>query len=44
MARLFKVLLVLVVLGFLGLTGYAYLGDLAPERVEVIQPVTLDAQ
>lgn len=42
MGRLFKVLLVLLVLGFLALTGYAYLGDLSPERTEVRQPVTLD--
>ena len=43
MGRLFKALLVILVLGFLGLTGYAYFGDLAPERVEVTEPVTLDA-
>lgn len=29
--RAFKVILLLVVLGFAGLVGYAYLGDLTPE-------------
>ena len=40
--RLFKALLVLVVLGFIGLTGYAYLGDLSPESSEISTPVLLD--
>lgn len=44
MGRLFKTLLVLLVLGFLGLVGYAYLGDLSPDRVEVNEPVTLDVE
>jgi hypothetical protein len=34
---------VLVVLGFIGLTGYAYLGDLAPKQAEVKKPVVLNA-
>ncbi|MDP2084220.1 MAG: hypothetical protein Q8K20_03405 [Gemmobacter sp.] len=29
--RAFKAILLLVVLGFAGLVGYAYLGDLTPE-------------
>jgi hypothetical protein len=44
MGRLFKVLLVLLVMAFVALAGFAYLGDLAPERVEVQEPVTLDAR
>jgi hypothetical protein len=41
--RLVKVVLVLVMLGFIGLSGYAYLGDLSPVQQPVTQPVTLDA-
>ena len=40
--RIFKVLLFLLVLGFIGLTGYAYLGDLSPEQSEMREPVTLN--
>ncbi|MDP4031619.1 MAG: hypothetical protein Q8P60_01985 [Pseudorhodobacter sp.] len=43
MGRIIKLLLGLAVLGFLGLTGYAYLGNLAPTQTQVTQPVTLDA-
>lgn len=43
MARLIKVVVVLVALGFIGLTGYAYFGDLTPARQDTRQPVTLDA-
>jgi len=43
MVRLIKVVLVLVILGFAGLTGYAYLADLAPEPRAMTQPVTLNA-
>lgn len=42
LSRIFKVLLFLLVLGFIGLTGYAYLGDLSPDQSEVRTPVTLD--
>jgi hypothetical protein len=42
MWRLIKVVLVLVVLGFAGLVGYAYLAVLAPESVEVKVPVILN--
>lgn len=41
--RLIKLVLILAVLGFIGLSGYAYLGDLSPEQRAVTQPVTLDA-
>lgn len=43
MGRIFKALLVLVVLGFIGLIGYAYLADLRPPQAEVKLPVTLNA-
>ena len=44
MGRLIKALLVLAVLGFAGLVGYAYLADLAPDSAEVKVPVTLHAE
>lgn len=40
--RIFIVLLFLVLLGFVGLTGYAYLGDLSPEQTEQRESITLD--
>lgn len=43
MGRIIKVVVVLVTLGFLGLTGYAYVGDLRPVQGEVRVPVVLDA-
>lgn len=43
MARLIKLVLGLLVLGFLGLTGYAYLADLSPATTQIKQPVTLHA-
>ncbi len=43
MGRLIKALLLLVVLGFLALVGYAYYpGNLVPQPVEVRVPVTLN--
>jgi hypothetical protein len=42
MWRLIKALVFLVLLGFLALTGYAYLGEYAPEPRDVTRPVTLD--
>lgn len=42
MGRLIKVLVVLAVLGFIGLTGYAYLADLSPTASEVKVPVSLN--
>ena len=41
--RLIKVLLTLAILGFAGLAGYAYLGNLSPTQTEVRQPVILNA-
>jgi hypothetical protein len=43
MIRLIKVLFALLVLGFLGLVAFAYLGDMAPVQTDVTQPVTLNA-
>lgn len=43
MGRLFKVFLFLLMIGFVGLVGYAYLGDLSPEQSEVSEPVELNA-
>ncbi len=40
---LFKILFLLLVLGGIGLVGFAYLGDLTPTRDEIRQPVDLDA-
>lgn len=44
MFRILKLLIFLALLGFVGLTGYAYLGDLSPEQSEVNHPVTLDVE
>lgn len=41
--KLIKLLLFLAVVGFAGLVGYAYLGDLTPDRNEERIPVTLNA-
>ncbi len=43
MWRIIKALVLLVILGFIGLTVYAYLGDLSPVQGEVTKPVVLDA-
>jgi hypothetical protein len=43
MGRIIKFLIILMILGFIGLTVYAYLGDLAPVQGEVTKPVVLDA-
>lgn len=44
MVRLIKLVVVVAALGFAGLTGYAYLGDLTPAATEVKQPVVLHAE
>jgi len=44
MGRLLKVVVFLLILGFASLVGYAYIGDLSPDVIEVNQPVTLDAE
>ncbi|KIN65216.1 hypothetical protein Z946_4116 [Sulfitobacter noctilucicola] len=47
MGRLLKALIFLLVVGFVGLVGYAYVGpffgaEFAPAQVEMRQPVTLE--
>ncbi|MAQ83719.1 hypothetical protein [Psychromarinibacter halotolerans] len=42
MKILFKLILILVVLGAIGLAGYAYLGDMSPTQEDISQPVILD--
>lgn len=49
MSRLIRLLLYLVVLGFVGLVAYAYVGEyfganFSPPQTETRVPVTLDAQ
>ena len=41
--RLLKVVIILGIVGFAVLTGYAYLADLSPDQTEITVPVTLDA-
>jgi hypothetical protein len=43
MGRIFKALVILLILGFAGLTVFAYLGDLSPVQSEVKKPVVLNA-
>lgn len=43
MGRILKALVLLVILGFIGLTVFAYLGDLTPGQQDVTKPVVLDA-
>jgi hypothetical protein len=43
MGRIIKVLMVLVIFGFVGLTAYAYLADLRPPQSPVTTPVVLNA-
>lgn len=41
MLRILKYLILLALLGLLALTGYAFLGDLSPQRQPVEVPLTL---
>ncbi len=43
LGRVLKLVVVLVVLGLVGLSGYAFLGDLSPETAPQSLTVTLDA-
>lgn len=43
MGRLIKAVLMLAVVGFAALVGYAYLADLSPAAMDVKLPVTLNA-
>ncbi|RUS59076.1 hypothetical protein EGN72_13980 [Pseudorhodobacter sp. E13] len=42
MKLIVKGIAILVVLGAIGLTGFAYLGDLSPMQTDVTKPVVLD--
>ncbi|WP_299282075.1 hypothetical protein [uncultured Tateyamaria sp.] len=49
MGRLFKLLIFLLIIGFIGLVCYAYVGEyfganFSPEQTEIRLPVTLDAE
>jgi hypothetical protein len=49
LGKLFKLLFILVIIGFIGLVGFAYVGpelgiDFAPETQEIHMPVTLQGQ
>jgi len=44
MGHIFRGILYLVILGGIGLIGFAYLGDLTPEREEIRVPVTLNGK
>jgi len=44
MGRVIRALVFLMVLALIGLAGYAYFGNLAPEQRAVTLPVVLDAQ
>ena len=41
MGRLWKLLLILLVLGLIAFVGFAYLGDLTPSQEDVSEPVEL---
>ena len=43
MGRIIKLLVWLLVIGFVGLAGYAYFGDLDPVQAPVSTPVVLNA-
>ena len=49
MGKLIKFLLFLIIIGFIGLVGYAYVGpffgaDFAPAQVEIREPVTIEGE
>lgn len=44
MVRLLKALFFFLILGFIGLVGFAYLGDLAPSQTQVDQSLSLDVR
>lgn len=43
MGRIIKALILMIVLGFVGISIYAYVGDLTPVQSEVTKPVVLNA-
>jgi len=38
-----KIVAILVILALFGLLAFAYLGDLSPRQVDILEPVTIDA-
>ncbi|MGB5068770.1 MAG: hypothetical protein WBO29_15540 [Albidovulum sp.] len=42
MVRILKLMLFLFVMGFVALAGFAYLGEMVPQRTDVSQPVELN--
>ncbi|MGR3289686.1 MAG: hypothetical protein ACU0C9_00610 [Paracoccaceae bacterium] len=42
--KLFKLVLFLIVVAFVGLIVFAYIGDLSPLQTDARQPVTLDVE
>ncbi len=43
MGRIVKLIFLLGIVGFAGLSGYAYLADLSPATSEITVPVVLNA-
>jgi len=43
MVRLLKILVIIIILGGVAVVGYAYLGDLSPDRQDITKPVDLNA-
>lgn len=43
MGRIVKALIFLILVGIIGISIYAYLGDLTPVQREVVKPVVLNA-
>lgn len=42
MLRILKLVVFLVVVGFIGLAGFAFLGDLSPNQGEVVKQVDVN--
>lgn len=42
MRYIFRLVLILVILGGLAVTGYTFVGDLSPQRAPVETPITLE--
>ncbi len=42
MLTILKFIAILLVLGAIGVVGYAYLGDMSPDQRDITAPVTLD--
>ncbi|MGV6813225.1 MAG: hypothetical protein ACWA47_13330 [Brevirhabdus sp.] len=42
MFRIIKGLFLLAILAFIGLTGFAFLGDLSPHKAEITQDVEIN--